>query len=194
MYDQLKGKIDELIASGKCDDRQIIAYHTFLFTIKSVLYRLIFIDGLADPLHSHRTRNIDPALRQQRLNDYIMPLTNAWGSAELTNSLSNFNSFCTLLGLDKVQEYMIANRVHEIKDFSSHQLDTHALALQADLQEKFRVLPIRSTKAFITCSTEKLKKGSQVYTTACALWHDTIPVILPNLLKFITYVFPKPLL
>lgn len=140
----------------------------------------------ANPSYSHRTRNIDPAVRQQRLNDYILPLTNAWGSAELTNSLSGFNSFCTLLGLDKVQEYMITNRVHEIKDFSGHQLDHHALALQADLQEKFRVLPIRSTKAFITCSTEKLKKGNQVYTTACALWHDSIPVILPNLLKFIT--------
>lgn len=83
---------------------------------------------------------------------------------------------------------MISNRVHEIKDFSVHQLDPHALALQNDLQEKFKVLPIRSTKAFITCSTEKLKKGSQSYNTACALWHDSIPVILPNLLKFITYV------
>ncbi|RPB21450.1 hypothetical protein L211DRAFT_435819 [Terfezia boudieri ATCC MYA-4762] len=169
VYDQLKGKIDELIANGKCDERQIIAYHTFLFTI------------------NHRTRNIDPAMRQQRLNDYILPLTSAWGSAELTNSLSRFDSFCALLGLDKVQEYMITNRVHEIKDFSAHQLEQHALALQADLQEKFRVLPIRSTKAFITCSTEKLKKGSQVYNTTCVLWHDSIPVILPNLLKFITH-------
>ena len=114
---------------------------------------------------SHRTRNIDPTLRLQRLNSYILPLTSAWGGAELTNSLSSFNSFCTLLGLDKAQDYMISSRVHEIKDFSAHQLDPHALALQTDLQEKFKVLPIRSTKAFITCSTEKLKKGSQSYST-----------------------------
>ncbi|KAF8461021.1 armadillo-type protein [Kalaharituber pfeilii] len=169
VYNQLKGKIDEIIASGKCDDRQILAYHTFLFTI------------------NHRTRNIDHVVRQERLNSYIVPLSNAWGSAELTASLASFESFCKLLGLDKVQEYMINNRVHEIKDFSAHQLDPQALQLQADLQEKFRVLPIRGTKAFITCSTEKLKKGSAAYVTACNIWHDTIPIILPNLLKFITH-------
>ena len=146
------------------------------------------IFGIANIWCSHRTRNIDPVIRQERLNSYIVPLSNAWGSAELTNSLSSFESFCALLGLDKVQEYMINNRVHEIKDFSSHQLDEQALQLQADLQEKFRVLPIRGTKAFITCSTEKLKKGSQSYTTACSIWHDSIPTILPNLLKFITSV------
>ena len=95
------------------------------------------------------------------------------------------------MGLDKVQEYMIANRVHEIKDFSAHRLDDTALHLQAELQEKFRVLPIRGTKAFITVSTDKLKKGSPAYNTACAVWHDAIPVILPNLLKFITYIHPR---
>lgn len=33
-YDSIKQTIDQLIASGPTDDRQIVAYHTFLFTIK----------------------------------------------------------------------------------------------------------------------------------------------------------------
>ena len=47
-------------------------------------------------------------------------------------------------------------------------------------------MPIRATKAFIAVSTEKLKRPSNAYNIACSLWHDAIPMILPNLLKFMS--------
>lgn len=89
---------------------------------------------------------------------------------------------------------MITHRVHEIPDFSQHQLDAEALQLQQDLTDKFRDLPIRGTKAFLAVSTEKLKPGTNPYNVAAALWHDCIPVILPNLLKFLTnaHAFHNP--
>ena len=134
---------------------------------------------------SHRAKGINPTLKKERLEGYISPLLNAWDTPELTNALASFESFCSLLGLDKVQEYMVAKRVNVIQDWSSHKLDPEALRLQADLQEKFKMLPIRATKAFITVSTDKLRKGSLAYVTACQIWHRCIPRILPNLLQFI---------
>lgn len=59
--------------------------------------------------------------------------------------------------------------------------------LQAQLTDKFKSLPIRVTKAFLAVSTEKLKRPSTTYNISCDLWHDAIPIILPNLLKFLRY-------
>lgn len=50
-----------------------------------------------------------------------------------------------------------------------------------------QALPIRLTKAFLAVSTEKLKRPSTTYNISCELWHDAIPMILPNLLKFLRH-------
>jgi exportin-5 len=125
----------------------------------------------------------------------------------MTEALQTFQGFCRLLGLDRVQEYLTSRRVHEIPDFSKHPLDPEGQALQNELTEKFKVsqplfhlelftdlllqaLPIRATKAFIAVSTEKLKRPSNAYNISCSLWHDAIPMILPNLLKFMRLAAP----
>ncbi|KAL7270468.1 karyopherin [Rhizina undulata] len=169
VYEQLQNKINEIVATQNVDDRTRIAFHTFLFTI------------------NHRTKNIDPQLRQTRLESYIHPVREGWQDMGLTDSLQSFEGFCRVLGLDKVQEYLISRRVHEISDFTKYQLDAEGQTLQNELTEKFRGLPIRTTKAFLAVSTEKLRKPSNAYNISCALWHDTIPMILPNLLKFLSH-------
>lgn len=93
----------------------------------------------ADRSHSHRTKNIDPEIRKQRLESYIVPVKQGWSDPNLTEALRSFQGFCQLLGLDKVQEYLISRRVHEIPDFSNHPLDTEGQALQNELTEKFKV-------------------------------------------------------
>lgn len=103
----------------------------------------------------------------------------------LTESLQSFQGFCAVLGLDKVQDYLISRRVNEIPDFTKQPLDAEGQALQLELTEKFKILPIRTTKAFLAVSTEQLRKPSNAYNISCALWHDAIPMILPNLLKFL---------
>jgi len=68
-----------------------------------------------------------------------VPLKQGWSDPNLTEALRSFQGFCQLLGLDKVQEYLISRRVHEIPDFSSHPLDAEGQALQNELTEKFKV-------------------------------------------------------
>jgi exportin-5 len=91
---------------------------------------------------SHRTKDIDPQLRQSRLESYIFPVREAWRDSHLTESLQTFQGFCSVLGLDKVQEYLISRRVNEIPDFTKHTLDPEGQALQTELTEKFRVIYI----------------------------------------------------
>ncbi|KAI5814832.1 armadillo-type protein [Pyronema omphalodes] len=169
VYDQLSAKIAEIAAGDNVDDRTKIAFHTFLFTI------------------NHRTKNLDPETRQQRLESYMTPVKAGWIDPSMTSALDSFQGFCHLLGLEKVKDYLISRRAHEIADFSTFPLDAEGQQLQAELTDKFKLLPIRATKAFIAVSTEKVKRPSNVYNIACTLWHDAIPLILPNLLKFLTH-------
>lgn len=166
VYDQIKQKIEETIARG-LDERQSVAYHTFLFTI------------------NHRAETIDPNLQMQRLQSYIEPIKAAWTSPQLTDALSSFEKFCNLLSLDKARSYLISHRVHEISDFANTPLDAEGQALQKELNEVIKTLPIRSTKAFLGVSTDKLKPGSRTYEVACNLWRQAFVDILPNVLQFI---------
>jgi exportin-5 len=49
----------------------------------------------------------------------------------------------------------------------------------------FQALPLRTTKSFLACSTEKVEKDSAPHKVSCALWREALPVILPSLLKFL---------
>jgi exportin-5 len=88
---------------------------------------------------SHRTKNLDSETRRQRLGNYIIPVKQSWVDPGLTESLQSFQGFCRLLGLDRVQEYLVSRRVNEIQDFSQHTLDAEGQALQNELTEKFKV-------------------------------------------------------
>lgn len=56
------------------------------------------------------------------------------------------------------------------------------------LKIPFQALPLRTTKSFLACSTEKIEKDTPAYKVACALWREALPVILPSLLKFLRSV------
>lgn len=49
------------------------------------------------------------------------------------------------------------------------------------------------TKSFLTYSVEKLEKNSPPYQASCALWQDSFPLILPELLKFLRYAPVAPM-
>ncbi|KAH0557069.1 hypothetical protein GP486_005144 [Trichoglossum hirsutum] len=177
VYDQLEAKIEDIVAEGGLDDKQRLSYYMFLFII------------------THRATTIDPQLRESRLQNFVNPIKLSWQDAELTRSVSTFQGFCGLLGLGRVQEYLVSRQVHKIEDWSQYQLDAEGLAIQTELNERFQLLPLRPTKSFIGVSNDKLIKGSTTYNTACALWQDVIPIILPNLLQFLSHchAFHNPL-
>jgi exportin-5 len=49
----------------------------------------------------------------------------------------------------------------------------------------FQELPIRVLKTLLGLSTEKVKTGTAAYKTACSLWAEVIPRVLPHLLNLL---------
>lgn len=167
VYDHLEARIKEIIAAGGLDSKTQTGYETFLFTI------------------IHRTTRIERQIQYRRLEGFIQPVQASWQNPDLPRTLTSFDSFCELLGFGQVRAYLISRKVHEVQDWASYQLDAEGQALQVELNERVKGLPLRATRAFLTCSTDRMDKiGVEL---VCALWHDTIPIMLPHLLDFLTY-------
>ncbi|SPQ25877.1 8307cabd-6393-43c1-89bd-fbf7af93e987 [Thermothielavioides terrestris] len=190
VYDQLEAKVQEMIASGTLDEKRQVAYQTFLFIIMyepsiistppSVFERLLTSS-------SHRATHIDPATRLSRLAAFIEPVKNLWKEESLKQALGSYSGFCELLGLDKVQKYVADRRIHEIADWGATDLDAEGLALQNELEQRQAMLPLRVTKSFLTYSVEGIEKNSAPYQASCTVWQDGLQLILPELLKFLSY-------
>ena len=90
-------------------------------------------------VHSLRTTKIDPESQLQKLRAFIQPVEQLWQNPELSDAISSFSGFCKLLGLDKVKDYLVSRRAHEIQDWGLHQLDAEGQAIQMELDERVRV-------------------------------------------------------
>lgn len=176
IYDELERKINSIIAQGGIDERQQLSYQTFLFTI------------------IHRAKDIDNTVRVARLRASIDPVTQLWQNPALSSALQSFSGFMEILGMGKVNEYLVSRQVHNIADWGSFQLDDDGMAIQTELTERIKALPLRPTKAFLGASTEKISKDSSSYEIATTVWAESIPVILPDLLKYLehSHAFNNP--
>ncbi|KAI2469156.1 ARM repeat-containing protein [Annulohypoxylon bovei var. microspora] len=169
VYDQIETKVNEMIASGTLDEKRQITYQTFLFTI------------------IHRSTRVDQATKAQKLRGFIEPVVSQWQNENLKQALSSYAGFCELMALDKAQSYLARKQMQNISDWGSVALDEEGQALQAELEERQTVLPLRPTKSFLTCSVDKVDKESDAYQVSCALWQEGFPIILPELLNFLNH-------
>ncbi len=169
VYDELEAKIAQIVAAGGLDERQSTSYQTFLFSI------------------IHRAKGINPDARMARLHSIIQPVVQSWQNPALTAVISSFGGFCDILGMGKVNDYLVSRQVHKIADWGTFDLDEEGLAIQTELQERVKSLPLRQTKAFLSSSTERIAKNSDIHKTTCALWADSIPILLPDLLKLLEH-------
>ena len=169
VYNQLEAKVNEIISSGILDIKRQTSYQTFLFTIV------------------HRATKIDDGTRLQKLNGFIHPVQNLWRDREMNQTITSFDGFCELLGLNRVKNYLVSRRVGDIQDWGSYQLDADGQSIQKDLENRLKTLPLRTTKSFLGCSTEKVEKDGAPHKVSCILWREALPVILPGLLKFLSH-------
>ncbi|KAI2602954.1 ARM repeat-containing protein [Hypoxylon fragiforme] len=169
VYDQIEGKVNEMIASGTLDEKRQITYQTFLFTIV------------------HRSTRLDQATKAQKLQGFINPVVAQWQDERLKRALSSYAGFCELMALDKAQDYLARKQMQNIADWGSVELDAEGQALQAELEERQAVLPLRPTKSFLTCSVDKVGKETDAFQVSCALWQEGFPAILPELLNFLNH-------
>ncbi|KAF4955783.1 hypothetical protein FSARC_11763 [Fusarium sarcochroum] len=169
VYDQIEYKVNEMMQSGSLDEKRSIAYRSFLFII------------------IHRATEVDAEAKIRKLREFIDPVKAQWQNENVRNSLGSYSSFCELLGLDKAQNYMATRRAHEVQDWGTRELDAEGLALQNELEERLKLLPLRSTKSFLAFSVERLDKSSDAFKASYALWQEGFSNILADLLEFLTF-------
>lgn len=169
VYDQIEVKVKEMMSAGGLDEKRSIAYKSFLFII------------------IHRATSLNADAKIQKLREFIDPVKAQWQGDDIKYSLKSCSSFCQLIGLDKAQEYLVSRRAHEIRDWGSQELDQQGLDLQAELEERLKALPLRSTKSFLAFSVERLDKSSEAFKASYALWQDGFSTILADLLEFLSY-------
>ena len=134
----------------------------------------------------HRATNVDPALRESRLEQYLTPLIAQWQEDGLNRSMSSLEAFSLRLGLENLQQYFISRSVKDIAEWSLHPLDDEGKRIQAQMQIATESLPIRPTKHVMGVSVEKLERGTQPFEIACRLWQKYIPLLVPTVLAFIS--------
>ncbi|KAI1763712.1 ARM repeat-containing protein [Hypoxylon sp. FL1150] len=172
VYDQIEAKVNEMIASGTLDEKRQISYQTFLFTI----------------IHRSSRLHDDKTAKTKMLQRFIDPVVAQWQDDRLKQTLSSYEGFCELMALDKAQSFLARMQMQNISDWGSVELDAEGRALQAELEDRLTMLPLRSTKSFLTCSVDdQIYPGDGLFEIACALWENGFPAILPDLLKFLSH-------
>ena len=82
---------------------------------------------------------MDQKPREAKLDHFLQPLIAQWHHPGLIESLSSFDGFCKLLGLDSLQQYTSSRAVHQIPDWSLHPLDEEGRMLQSHIQNALEV-------------------------------------------------------
>ena len=62
-----------------------------------------------------------------------------WQDSGLSNSLSSFDNFNRLLGLEPLQQYLFSRAVHKLPNWSAHPLDDQGKNLQIQMQSALDV-------------------------------------------------------
>ncbi|KAL3952314.1 hypothetical protein ACCO45_014031 [Purpureocillium lilacinum] len=169
VYDQIEARVNEMMSSGALDEKRSLAYKSFLFLI------------------IHRASGIETQTKIQKLSEFVEPVKAQWRSENVRASLNSYSSFCEFLGLDRAQKYLVSRKAHEIKDWGSAELDAEGLALQNELEERLKALPLRPTKSFLAFSVERLDKSSAAFQASYALWREGYSNILADLLEYLRF-------
>ncbi|KAF2096394.1 ARM repeat-containing protein [Rhizodiscina lignyota] len=169
MYDEITASVEKRSSEGVLDERQRAGFEAFLFII------------------IHRSTQLDRPSQELRLRSQLSSVKAVWQDAAFTQQLSNFGSFCELLGFGQLVNYITSHQFQKVPEWSEQQLDDEGKALQALILDRSHHLPMRLTKTFLAASTEKVESGTPQWQIACVLWADLIPVVLPNLLQLISH-------
>ncbi|EEQ88473.2 nuclear import and export protein Msn5 [Blastomyces dermatitidis ER-3] len=168
-YDALEPKIREIISTSTTGDRPQMELSSILLIIMQ------------------RAPQVDPDIRQSRLQLFVEPIRQSWSSEEFKQISTSFEGFCQILGLDQIWPYLQRLQAQKVEDWSTIPLDEEGKNIQAHMTTKFQQLPLRMTKTMLSVSTEKLQTTDPAYSIACDLWRDSIPLILPTLLQLLSH-------
>lgn len=169
VYQELEPRINALAQKHGDDARLVWGYKAFLFMIV------------------HRATGLGREMKMTKLQQMLNPIGEAWQDQTLTAAMSSFQSFCEFLGLKDIAEFYKQNRFDQTQDWTAHQLDQNGQTRQTEIKDRVDRLPLRMTKSMGLATTERLKVDTVDFETACTLWGNLIPVVLPNLLQMLRH-------
>lgn len=73
------------------------------------------------------------------MKEMLDQVKEGWNNPAFTSSMSSFESFCNMLGMERLPEFLIANRFSEVQDWSEQPLPEDGKALQAAILERSNV-------------------------------------------------------
>lgn len=88
---------------------------------------------------SHRCSTLDRATQEIRMKEMLDQVKEGWNNPAFTSSMSSFDSFCNLLGMEHLPEFLVSNRFAEIQDWAEQPLPEEGQALQAAILERSNV-------------------------------------------------------
>ncbi|PNP56453.1 hypothetical protein THARTR1_03149 [Trichoderma harzianum] len=147
VYDQIEARVNEMMSSGKLDDRRTLAYRSFLFLI------------------IHRAKSLDAQAKIQKLREFVEPVKAQWQEENIKSAVESYSGFCELLGLDKAQAYLVSRQAHNIKDWGSCELDEEGLALQNELEERLKATSVIWEEGFANILADLLRLLSYAHAS-----------------------------
>ncbi|KAL7932413.1 armadillo-type protein [Trichoderma chlorosporum] len=169
VYDQIEARVNEMMSTGKLDERRTLAYRSFLFLI------------------IHRAKNLDAQAKIRKLQEFVEPVKAQWQEENIKSAVKSYSGFCELLALDKAQAYLASRQAHNIQDWGSCKLDAEGLALQSELEERLKLLPLRPMKTLLALSVDRVDKSSTAFQATSVIWEEGFANILADLLRFLSY-------
>lgn len=69
----------------------------------------------------------------------VRPVIEAWQDPALTEALSTFSGFCSIVGLEGLPEYLSSRNYASVQDWSDTRLDDEGKARQDEIQSRIMV-------------------------------------------------------
>jgi exportin-5 len=149
VYSDLETRVNSMMSAEGADERTKWGLQAFLFIIV------------------HRASAVDSQARLDRLQQIIQPVVDIWQDPQLTEALSTFSGFCSVVGLE-------------------------GKARQTDVQMKVMRLPLNATKNLLAATTEKLKESSREYQIGAQVWGPAMQAMLSNVLQMTRHATSFP--
>jgi exportin-5 len=174
VYSDLEARVNSMMSAEDADERTRWGLQAFLFIIV------------------HRASAVDSQARLTRLQQIIQPVIETWQDPQLTEALSTFSGFCSVVGLEGLPEYLSKQRFASVQDWPSQPLDQEGKARQTDVQMKVMRLPLNATKNLLAATTEKLKESSREYQIGAQVWGPAMQAMLSNVLQMTRHATSFP--
>jgi exportin-5 len=174
VYSDLETRVNSMMSAEGADERTKWGLQAFLFIIV------------------HRASAVDSQARLDRLQQIIQPVVDIWQDPQLTEALSTFSGFCSVVGLEGLPDYLSTQRYASVQDWPNQPLDQEGKARQTDVQMKVMRLPLNATKNLLAATTEKLKESSREYQIGAQVWGPAMQAMLSNVLQMTRHATSFP--